>query len=99
VGSGSASCVSLEVSVRQGSPGELRLKLSGPLDRGDELIGGGGSSLNGDACFFLDPIRGGTLHACKPFQGLFHFSLAAPSGHAGDGEYQLLGLSHCILLV
>jgi hypothetical protein len=47
----------------------------------------------------FDPIRGRGLDACKPFQGLFHFSLATPSGHARDGEYQLLGLGHCILLV
>jgi hypothetical protein len=29
---------------------------------------------------------------------LFHFSLAASSGHARDGEYQFLGLGHCLLL-
>jgi hypothetical protein len=82
-----------------GLPGERRLKLSGPLDRGDDLIREDAPSFDGHARVFFDPIRGRVLDACKPFQGLFHFSLATPSGHARDGEYQFLGLGHCILLV
>ena len=80
-------------------PGELRLKLSGPLDRGDDLVGGGAGLLDGDTGLLLRAIGNGCLHSGKPLQGLLNTALAAPSGHAGDGEYQRLGASHFILLV
>ena len=77
---------------------QLRLKLARPLDRRDDLIRRGGPSFDGHARFLLDPIRRRTLHACKPLQGLYYFSLAAASGHAGDSEHQFLGLAHLLLL-
>ena len=98
VGSGSGSAVFR--GIRELSlPGQLRLKFSGPLDRGDDLFRGGVPSLDGHTCFLFDPICGCDLDACKPFQGLFHFFLATPSGHARDGKHQLVGLSHLVLLV
>jgi hypothetical protein len=78
---------------------ELCLELPRPLDRRNHLIGRGRRSFEGDARLLLDSIRRSSFHACKPLQGLFHFSLAAASGHAGDGEYQLLAVGHVILLV
>jgi len=82
-----------------GLPCQLRLELPRPLDRRDHLVGRNRRSFESDARFLLDPIRRGTFHACKPLQGLFHFFLAAPSGHPGDGEYQLFAVSHVILLL
>jgi len=78
---------------------QLCLELPRPLDRRDHLIGRNRRSFGGDARFLLDPIRCGIFHACKPLQGLFHFFLAAPSGHPGYREYQLLARSHFTLLL
>jgi len=93
------SILSCAVSFFAGLAHQFCLELPHPLDRRDHFFRGGGWFLHGDARFLLDPIRRGSFHACKPLQGLFHFSLAAPSGHAGDGEYQLFAVSHVILLV
>jgi hypothetical protein len=80
-------------------PGQLRLELPRSLYRGHKLLGGDDGSLDGDAGLLLDPIRSGNFHACKPFQGLFHFSLAAPSGHAGNVEHEFPGLGHGYFLL
>ncbi len=76
------------------SGGQLRLESPGCLDGRDHLLGGGAAPFHNHPGLALHAVCGCALHAGKPFQGLFHFSLAAPSGHARDREANLPRVRH-----